>query len=75
MAAARDDIRAAVGHRHSMPPTPPRRAARDRIVEREVMKLERRAAANRPLERAQRDLVVASLLLRPDAGRRTSPPA
>jgi hypothetical protein len=45
-----------------------------RIVEREVSKLERRAAAARPDARHQRELVVASLLVRPDAGHRTVRP-
>jgi hypothetical protein len=48
------------------------RPARDRIVEREVLKLERRAAADRPPARSQRELVVASLLRRPDDGRRAA---
>jgi hypothetical protein len=74
MAAARDDSRAPVGHPDVMPHTDPRRPARDRIVEREVIKLERRAAAARPDARQQRELVVASLLVRPDAGRRTVRP-
>jgi hypothetical protein len=74
MAAARDDSRAPVGHLDVMPHTDPRRPARDRIVEREVIKLERRAAAARPDARQQRELVVASLLVRPDAGRRTVRP-
>jgi hypothetical protein len=74
MAAARDDSGAPVGHLDVMPHRDPRRPARDRIVEREVMKLERRAATARPEARTQRELVVASLLLRPDAGRRTIRP-
>jgi len=74
MAAARDDSRAPVGHLEVMPHTEPHRPARDRIVEREVHKLERRAAVARPDARHQRDLVVASLLMRPDAGRRTVRP-
>jgi hypothetical protein len=74
MVTARDDSRPAVRHRDAMPYKDSRRAARDRIVEREVMKLEQRTAASRST-RAQRDLVVASLLLRPDAGRRASRPA
>ncbi len=74
MAAARDDSRAPVGHLDVMPRTDPRRPARDRIVDREVSKLERRAAAGRPDARHQRELVVASLLVRPDAGRRTVRP-
>jgi hypothetical protein len=69
MAAARDDRRANVGHLDAMSQGEPRRAARDRIVDREVKKLERRAAAGRSTTRSQRDLVVASLLLRPVEGR------
>ena len=43
--------------------------ARDRIIDIEIMKLERRTAseATRSVRPSQRDMVIASLLCRPDA--------
>ena len=50
-----------------MPYHAPHRSVRDRIVDIEIMRLERRARSARP---SQRDMVVASLLCRPDTDRR-----